>query len=333
MPRLPLTYGGMLYPDRTLALALGDVRPAGVDFNYAITDFPGDLFRQQCQYGLFEASEMSLATLILMVARGDDRFVGLPIYVMRSFRHGQVYVHEGSGIRHPADLRGKRVGVVEYQMTTALWVRGFLRDHYGVDASQLRWYTGGLIEPVWAQRLAVDLPADVRLEQIPAGATLEGMLAAGELDALVTIQPPRGFGRGEGPVRRLFPDYREVERAYYLKTGHFPIMHVVALRRDVYERNRWLALSLLEAFGRAKEAGMRRMRAVTGLAVSLPWLGPDLEEIDELFGGDAFPYGYAANLRTLETMTRYAYEQGLAVRKVDPAELVAPETIQDPVPL
>jgi 4,5-dihydroxyphthalate decarboxylase len=333
MPRLPLSYSGMLYPDRTLALALGDVRPAGVDLNYVVTDSPGDLFRQQVQYAQYDVSEMSLATLILMVARGDDRFVGLPIYVMRSFRHGQVYVHEDSGIRQPSDLRGKRVGVVEYQMTTALWVRAFLRHDYGVDAPEMEWYTGGLVEPMWAGRLAVDLPAEVRLERIPADATLEGMLAAGELDALVTIQPPRGFSPAEGPVRRLFPDYRQAERAYYLKSGHFPIMHVVALRREVYERNRWLALSLLEAFRRAKEAGMRRMRAVTGLAVSLPWLGPDLDEIDELFGGDAFPYGYAANARTLEAMTRYAHEQGLAVRKVDPAELVAPETIQDPVPL
>lgn len=333
MSRVSLTYGGLLYLDRTLPLLLGEVEVPGVDLNYVTFSSPGDLFRRQAQFAEFDLSEMSLGTFLIMTSRGDRRFVGLPIFVSRNFRHSQVYVHAGAGIERPADLRGKRVGILEYQMTAALWVRAFLEHDYGVRPADVSWFTGGLVEPVFAERLALALPAEIRLQLIPAGRTLERMLYAGELDALVSVQPPQRFDSRATAVRRLFPDFRAVERDYFRRTGFFPIMHLLVLRRELYERHRWLPATLHESFQRAKEAGWRRLRATTGLAVGLPWLGAGLEEVDEVFGGDAFPYGLEANRAILTAMAQYAHEQHLTDRLVDVLELFPPEAHQTPVPL
>jgi 4,5-dihydroxyphthalate decarboxylase len=331
--RVPLTYGGLLYLDRTLPLLLGDVQIPGVDLNYVTFKSPGDLFRRQAQFAEFDLSEMSLGTFLIMTSRGDSRFVGLPIFVSRNFRHSQIYINAGSGIREAADLAGKRVGILEYQMTAALWIRAFLQHDHGVLPSDISWLTGGLIEPSFAERLPLELPGEISLRHIPEGHTLEGMLYDGGLDALVTVQPPQRFNPGDGVVRRLFPDYRSVERDYYQRTGFFPIMHLLVLRRDIYEQHRWLPATLHEAFLRAKEAGRQRLRATTGLAVSVPWLGHDLDEVRGLFGGDAFPYGVEENREILSAMAQYAFEQHLTERLVDIAELFPPEAQQTPVPL
>jgi len=320
-----ISYGGLLYWDRTLPLYLHDVTPAGVQLDYVVHESAPALFQRQVQDQHFDVSEMSASTFIILIARGDDRFVGLPLYVSRNFRHGQIYVHAASSIDKPEDLRGKRVGVLEYQMTAALWIRAFLQHDFDVHPHDMRWFTGGLTEPRWEERLTLDLPAGISLERIPPGKTLEQMLADGELDALVTAQPPKSFTAGGDCIRRLFQDYESVERDYYRRTQLFPIMHLVVIRRDVYEANRWLAVALVEAFEQAKAIGQRRLRAITGLAVGLPWLGSALDTVDLLFGGDAFPYGLAANAKTLGAMTQYAYEQGLADRKVEITELCAPE--------
>jgi len=219
---LDLNYGGLLYWDRTLPLYLGQVAPAGVSLDYTVHESAPALFEKQIQDQPYAISEMSASSFLVLVGRGDDRFVGLPIYVSRNFRQGQVYVAAGSGIAEPADLRGKRVGVLEYQMTAALWIRAFLQHDYGVGPEEIKWQTGGLTTPQWQERLAVELPPGVSLERIPPGSTLEGMLESGELDALVTAQPPRAFRADhDGPIRRLFPDYEVVERDYFQRTGLF----------------------------------------------------------------------------------------------------------------
>lgn len=327
MPDLQLAYGGLLYWDRTLPLYTGQVHPAGVRLDYTVHENAPALFEQQIKDQPYAVSEMSAASFLVLLGQGDDRFVGLPVYLSRNFRHGQVYVSADSGISAPADLRGKRVGVLEYQMTAALWIRAFLLHDYGIDPAEIRWQTGGLRNPDWHERLPVELPSGVSLERIPAGKTLEGMLSSGELDALVTAQPPLGFSASnDSSVRRLFPDYEPMERDYFVRTGHFPIMHLAVMRRDIYESNRWLPVSLVTAFEEAKAVGQQRLRAITGLAVGLPWIGPALDVVDDLFAGDAFPYGLAQNAHTLEAMTQYAFEQGLTKRKVDVSELCAPET-------
>jgi 4,5-dihydroxyphthalate decarboxylase len=321
------TYAGLVYYDRTLALKTGEVVPDGVDLAFAEFRHPLDFFGRQCQSAEWEVSELSASSFLAMTGQGDDRFVGLPVFVSRYFRQSQVYVNQNA-VSAPEDLVGKKVGIPEYQMTAGVWVRGILQDEFGVRPEQLRWFTGGLWRPGYHKRNDIPTPPGLSLQVIPEDRTLEGLLDSGELDALVSVQPPRSFNQPGSPVQRLFPDYRAVERDYYRRTGIFPIMHLVVLRRDVYEANPWVARSLFDAFCRAKDDGYRRMRTLTALAVSLPWLVSDLDEVDELFGGDAFPYGVAANRHVLQELARYEAEQGLSPREIGVEEMFVPELLE-----
>jgi 4,5-dihydroxyphthalate decarboxylase len=239
-----------------------------------------------------------------------------------------VFIRADRCIDGPGDLTGKLVGVEEYQMTAAVWIRGFLEHDYGVPPSRVRWRYGGLTKPGYRARLALSLPPEIDIESIPPDRALEEMLYAGDLDALVTTAVPRRYQSGEQDVvRRLFSDYRAVEAAYFRRTGIFPIMHTVAIRRDVYETRRGIASALLEAFKESKRLARDRLTDLNALAIELPWLGAELEELGTLFGGDAFPIGYEPNAHVLQTLAAYSYEQGLSGRLVDPRELFAPETL------
>ena len=329
MSKLRLTYGGYVYLDRTRALQFGQVAVEGVDFNFESIEI-SELFRRMAQHIEFDVAEMSLSTYLVMLGQGDDRLVGIPVFLSRAFRHSRVFVHSDAGINEPADLKGKQVGTPEYQMTAGLWIRGFLEHDYGVAASDMTWFYGGSDEPVYAERRHHDAPPDVSLEQIPKGRTLSGMLESGELDALITAADPAPYRRGSPKVRRLFENPWSVERDYFTRTGIFPIMHLVVIRREIYERNRWLAVSLLNAFIESKRLGMERMRLTGALPVAIPWLAADIEELDAMFGGDAFPYGFGQNRLALEAATTYANEQGLTPRRFEPEDLFAPETLDHP---
>jgi 4,5-dihydroxyphthalate decarboxylase len=324
--RVPLTYVGLDYLDRTHALQIGKIVPDGIDFTYQIAPSVDDLFRTMAQDAAYQASEMSTSTFILMASRSDRRLVGLPIFISRSFRHNQVYVNPRSGINQPRDLIGKNVGVPEYQQTAALWIRGFLQHDYGVRPDQIHWWEGGLSTPGFVERLRHKLPANVQVDRIPDDACLEQMLDDGKLDALITAITPETYQRGSPRIRRLFTNSRAVEEEYYKRTALFPIMHVVVLRRDVYEANRWMALSLLNAFEASKRYGMEKMRRLGALAVAHPWIGDEMDRIDEISPDGIFTYGFQKNLHVLEAMTEYSFEQGLSERKVDPRELFAEET-------
>ncbi len=324
--RLPVSFGGVDYLDRTHALATGEVQPVGVDLNFQTLPI-SELFRRMSRYAEFDAGEFSLSTYLLMRSRGDDRFVGIPVFPARAFRQRQIYVGTASGIEKPEDLAGRTVGLREYQITASLWVRAFLQHDYGVSPDKVRWRYGGVEAPYWAERFEHPTPDGVELERIPADTSLVAMLEAGELDALVATHAPQRFREGSPAIRRLFPDYRPVEEDYFRRTGFFPIMHVIVIRRDVYEANRWLATSLLRAFEEAKLHGRRITHHMDVLAVSDPWWEPELEKVDALFDNDPFPYGFGANRAIIEAMTQYSFEQGLAERKLDPEELFAPETL------
>jgi 4,5-dihydroxyphthalate decarboxylase len=330
--RLKLNYGGVRYLDRTRALEIGEISPAGIDLNYIVPASIGDLFRAVAARAEFDVAEFSLCTLMLMIGKGDNRLVGLPIFPSRAFRHEQIYINVKSGIKQPSDLAGRLVGVTEYQMTAALWVRAHLQHDYGVPPEKIRWRTGGFHVPRQSTRMHIELPPGVELQHVPEGDTLQGMLLDGRIDALVSTEPPKAFVAGDPAVARLFPDVRRVELEYFKRTGFFPIMHAVVIRRDVYEANRWIAMSLLNAFNEAKRIGREQLAYQGAYAVSLPWLSLETEELNALFGGDAFPYGFQSNLRILEAMTTYAHEQGLTLRKLDPHDLFAPEALVDSIP-
>ncbi len=312
--------------DRTGPLLNGRVAPEGIEFatRTAVTR-PSELFRRIAQDADLDVAEMSVSTYLLMRARGDDRYVGLPIFPSRSFRHGFIFVNAQSGIREPRDLVGKRVAATEFQQTAALWIRGFLLDDYGVRAEDVEWLEGGL-DGYRPERLAVELAGRVRVQRIRPDQNLDAMLQTGEIDVLLGASLPPSFRRGVPHVQRLFPDYRSVERDYFLRTGFFPIMHLVVLRRAIYEQHPWAARAVFETFERAKEQAVARLWEMGSLACSLPWLLPDVEEVQAIFGGDAFPYGLARNRAALEYLARLSVADGLAPRLLTVEELFAPET-------
>ena len=312
--------------DRTRPLLDGTVKPEGIVLQ-SQAEGPGALFRKVAQQTDFDVSEMSTSTFMILTSRGDDRYVGIPVYPSRNFRHGYVFINRNSGISRPEDLAGKRVGMVEYQTTAALWQRIFLQDDYGIRAQQIEWSEGGLNTPDEPERFHVDMPSDIHLSRIGPGETLSQMLEEGKLDALIGPTLPECFGRA-AHIERLFPDFRSVEKDYYKRTGFFPIMHLVVIRREIYQEHPWAAKSILDAFQSALDTQLERLRSTGVLACALPWLLSDLEEIDEVFGDEHWPYGLAKNKALLERMTQASFEQGLSARKLEVEELFAEETWQ-----
>jgi 4,5-dihydroxyphthalate decarboxylase len=249
------------------------------------------------------------------------------VFPSRFFRHSCIFIHRDSGIREPRELLGKRVGVPEYQMTAGVWIRGILSDHHGVPVTGVRYFRGGQEEPGRTEKIALTLPPEIRLETIPAGKTLADMLASGEIDVLYTARMPSTFANGSGKVRRLFENYQQIEQEYFSKTNIFPIMHVIAIRRDVYETSPWVAQSLYKAFALAQKIAYAELYDSGALACMLPWLTRHVEETRALMGEDFWPYGLERNTHTLETFLRYSFEQGLAKRLLNPVELFAPESL------
>jgi 4,5-dihydroxyphthalate decarboxylase len=319
-----VSYAGASHLARTAALESGAVSPEGFELTYLALPVP-DAFARMVRHGEFDASELSLAAYMAMVAAGDRRFVGLPIFPARYFRQRQLYVREGSGLEHPQDLAGRRVGVPDYHQTAALWARAFLLHDYGLAPESLRWVRGGLDRPGRLEQLGLAPPATVSLEDAPEGRSLGELLLAGELDALIAPRSPAVFRPGS-PVVRLFPDYARVERDYYARTGIFPIMHLVVVARERLEQAPTLACALLEAFVESKRRGHAALLDPEGDPLADPWWEERVGELERLFGGDPFPYGLERNRAVLEAALAYAWEQGLLARPLEPEELFAPET-------
>ena len=325
--KLKLTYAGGLY-DRTVALQNGSVSAEGIDLNFVMMH-AGEFQRRQARNAEFDASEFSLSTYTILLSQGDRRLIGIPVFPSRRFRHSDIYINTKSRIRQPQDLAGKRVGAMEYQQTAGVWIRGILEDQYGVGAEQIEWYFGGYHEPKnYTERVPVALPSNVRTVTISNRQSLDEMLDRGEIDALMGATPPPSFRNRSPNVGRLFPNYKDVELAYFKQTGIFPIMHMVALKREIYEKNPWVAASLYKAFVRAKIQGMRHMEFHYGggLFCSLPWLWSHLEETREQIGADPFMYGVEENRSVLEAFLRYSFRQGMITQQLAVEDLFAPET-------
>jgi 4,5-dihydroxyphthalate decarboxylase len=327
MARIPLTLACWDY-DRTRALADGRVGVDGVDLNFVSLPVEETFFRM-LRHREFDAAEMSLSSYSVSLQRAERAFVAIPAFPSRFFRHSCIFVSARSGIATPRDLVGKRIGVPEYQMTAPVWIRGILQDEYGVDPASVTYFTGGEEEPGREEKLKLDLPPRIKVQPIGPGKTLAGMIAEGEIDALYTARAPSTFYRRPRDVRRLFPDYPEVEKAYYVRKKIFPIMHVVVLRRDVYEANRWLAQSLYKAFRLAQRHAYDDLRITAALKTMLPWQTAAVEEAERTLGLDWWSYGYHANRHVLDLFLRYHHEQGLSARKLTSEELFAPETLEE----
>jgi 4,5-dihydroxyphthalate decarboxylase len=312
--------------DRTRALMDGSVAPDGIELLYLNQPVEETFFRMM-RHREYDCSEMSLSSYVASLGREDPPFIAIPVFPSRFFRHSCIFVSAKSGIRAPEDLRGKRIGVPEFQMTAPVWIRGILSDDYGVSVTGVEHFSGGEEDPGRDEKLKLNLPPSIRLQAIPGDKTLSRMLADGELDALVTARAPSTFHKEPDKVKRLFPNYAEVEKAYYRRTKIFPPMHTVVIRRDVYAKNPWIAQSLTKAFTEAKRRAYQLYDQTAALPAMLPWLVSHLEEIRTELGDDWWPYGLEPNRKALETFLRYHHEQGLSKRRFAPEELFARETL------
>ena len=326
MPKLRLTLACWNY-DRTRALLDGRVQPDGIDLNYLNLPVEETFFRL-LRHKEFDVAEISLSSYVMSLFHADRPFIAIPVFPSRCFRHSSIYVHTASGIREPKDLVGKRVGTPEYQMTAAVWIRGILADEHGVPVNSVVYFTGGEEEPGRPEKLPLDLPPDIRVERIGPEQTLSSMLARGDIDALYTARMPSTFRSGDGSVKRLFEDFPSIERSYFRRTGVFPIMHTVVVRRAVYERDPWVAQSLHKAFCAAQQETYADLSQTAALKTMLPWLTAHVEETRREMGEDFWPYGVERNRRTLTMFLRYSYEQALAKQLLQPEQLFAPETLE-----
>lgn len=326
MARLAITLACGDY-DRTRALADGRVGIEGVDVTM-LSLSPEETFFRMVRFEEFDVAELSLSTFVLTLQQ-DAPFVAIPVFPSRAFRHNGIYVHTAAGIETPEQLAGCRVGIAEYQLTANVWIRGILADFHGVPVNSVRYVTGGLHQPGRDEKVAIPvLPEGVEVVPCPDGQTLSQMLVSGEIQALYTPRVPRPFLQRDPRVRRLFPDVRQVEESYFQRTRIFPIMHVVAIRREVYERSRWLASSLAKAFGQARDLAFRGLDETASLPYVLPWVYDEIGRVQALMGVDYWSYGLNdANQLALSTFLRYAREQGLAKADIEPRDLFAPETL------
>ena len=316
--------------DRMQPLRDSTVRLGGAELNYL--DLPvEETFFRMVRYREFDIAELSLSTYVLTLAQGAP-FVAVPVFPSRAFRHSGIYVRADSPVKDPADLAGATVGVPEYQITASVWIRGILAEHHGLPVPAVRYRTGGLDRPGRVEKLRLDLPPDVEVAPIDPADTLSQLLLDGGLDAVYSARNPGPFNTpGGGGLRRLFPDPAGVELAYHARTGIFPIMHTLVIRREVYEQHRWLARELVKACEQAKAVGLAGMGETAALRYALPWLWAEVERTRAALGDDWWPYGLEANRETLATFLRYSHEQGLADRRYEPEELFAPETLSEVV--
>lgn len=313
--------------DRTRALHEGSVTPEGVDLTTLRLPVE-EIFFRMARFQEFDAAELSFSSYLLTLdEQGNGPFVALPVFPSRAFRHNGIYVNANSGIETPADLVGRAVGVPEYQVTAAVWIRGILAEHHGVPVNGVSYRTGGLHQSGRVEKVRLDLPPGVEVKPIAPGETLAQMLVDGDIDALYSPRTPRPFLDRRPEVRRLFPDFREVEAAYFGRTGIFPIMHVIVLRREVYEADRWLARSLMKAFEQARTDALHGIDETAALRYMLPWLQGEVEQTKQILGDDYWTYGVDANVPAIQTLADYSHDQGLARRRYTPEELFAVETL------
>jgi len=301
----------------------GTVRAEGIDFTFLRVPTE-EIFYRFVRFREWEVSEMAFGKLAVLLSQGDRSAVAIPVFPSRVFRHSSIYVRSDAGIGGPEQLAGKRIGVPTWSQSASMYSRGMLAHEYGVDLKSIHWHQGGVNQAGRVENVDLRLPDWLRLTRV-SDRSLSEMLLAGDLDAVFSARPPAAFTAGDPRVRRLFEDYRPVELAYWEKTGIFPIMHVVAMRRDVYERHRWAAMNLFTALETAKNRSLERLKSMTESSIPLPWIPEHTLLARRMLGEDFWPYGIEPNRKTLDAFCQYAFEQGVCARKLEVEELFAPE--------
>jgi len=312
--------------DRTRALIDGSVAIDGVDPVY-MPLVPEEIFFRAFRAAEFDICELSLSSYAIKTAQGDCPYVAVPAFVSRAFRHNAVYVRTDR-IKKPADLKGKKVGVPEYQLTANVWARAFLDDDYGVKPADIHWIRGGIAQPGRPEKLTVKLPAGVRLDNAPEGATISALLEAGEIDGFIAPRPPSHVEKGHPHIGWLFPDPVAAAKDYFKRTGLFPIMHVLGIRRALAEQHPWLPGAVLKAFEQAKRLAVEELADTTVAKVTLPFVEEMLRDVRAFMGDDFWSYGVAPNRKVLDYFLGQHHAQGLSSRRLSVDELFHPATYE-----
>ena len=313
--------------DRTRPIADGRVQIDGVAPICMLLS-PEEMFFRAFRHQAFDISELSLSSYSISIARGDPHYVAVPVFLSRAFRHSSIYVRTDKGITRPQDLRARRIGIAEYQLSANVWFRGIMQDEYGVSPRDVTWIRGGMNTPGRPEKIKVTLPSDVRLEEAPEGTTLDDMLRNGQIDGFVGPRAPRCFDEGHPDIDRLFTDTIATAEAYYRKTGIFPIMHVLGLRRTLAQAHPWLPGALVKAFTHAKEIAETALADTSATKVTMPFVEDNLRRARQLMGPHMWSYGMAANRKVLDAFLGYHFDQGLSPRRVDVEELFHPATLE-----
>jgi len=312
--------------DRTRALIDGAVAIDGVDPIY-MTLVPEEIFFRAFRGAEFDICELSLSSYTVKTAQDNCPYIAIPAFVSRAFRHTSIYVRTDR-IKKPADLKGRKVGVPEYQLTANVWARALLDDDYGVKPADIHWIRGGIEEPGRPEKLSIKLPAGVRLDNAPEGATISALLEAGEIDGFIAPRPPTLVESGHPNIGWLFPDPIVVAKGYFKRTGYFPIMHVVGIRRTLAERHPWLPGAVLKAFEQAKRIGLTKLSDTSATKVTLPFVEEALMNARMLMGEDFWSYGVEPNRKVLDYFLGQHHAQGLSSRRVSVDELFHPATYE-----
>jgi 4,5-dihydroxyphthalate decarboxylase len=311
--------------DRTRALIDGSVQIDGVDA-VGMTLSPEEIFFRALRHGEFDICELSMSSFTVKTAQGGCPYVGVPAFVSRAFRHTSIYVRTDR-IKKPEDLKGKKVGLPEYQLTANVWARVMLEDDYGVKPSDIHWIRGGIEHAGRPEKISINLPKDVRLDNAPEGKTISALLAEGEIDGFIAPRPP-ALPKDTPNVGWLFPDPVAAAKDYFKRTGIFPIMHIVGVRRTLAEQHPWLPGAVFKAFNESKAKALDLLADTSATKVTLPFVEERLTEARDLMGEDFWSYGLEPNRKQLEVFLRHHHSQGLSSRLVKPEELFHPGTLE-----
>ena len=312
--------------DRTRPLIDGSVAIDGVDPVF-MNLVPEEIFFRAFRAAEFDICELSLSSYTVKTAQNECPYIAVPAFVSRAFRHTAVYVRTDR-VKKPADLKGRKVGVPEYQLTANVWARAFLDDDYGVKPADIHWIRGGIEEAGRPEKLTIKLPAGGRLDNAPEGATISALLEAGEIDGFIAPRPPALVERGHPNIGWLFPDPVAVAKDYFKRTGFFPIMHVVGIRRTLAERHPWLPGAVLKAFEQSKQAALENLSDTSATKVTLPFVEEALTDARTLMGEDFWSYGVPQNRKVLDYFLGQHHAQGLSSRRVSVDELFHPATYE-----
>ncbi len=330
MPSQPITMSiALSNNERTRPILEGRHQPQGINL-VPIMVHPSEMFLRQLKFAEFDVSEMSLSSLCIAKAKGDDRFIGLPIYTARMFFHTRIYVRKDRGIEKPEDLKGKKIGVPEYQQTSALWSRGILQHEWGVHARDIEWFMERTPEISHGGSTGFTPPEGVKINQIPLSSNIGEMLLKGDLDGtLLYLNAPNLVDRSTADIndacKLMFPDRMAESARYYKKTGIYPINHCMVIKREVHEKYPWAAVNIYQAFMAAKAEVERSAQKTVEDYTACGLIEP---KADKMFSADPKAYGVRASRKVIETIAQFVHEQGLTNRQVKVEELFAPSMLE-----